>query len=268
MTGNKRTILVVDDDRLNMKLAADLLEMNGFSVLKAVDGETAFEVLKTNKPDLVLLDIQLPGIDGYQVLKWIRQNKELDPVKVVAFTAAVMKEDEETIMRTGFDGLIRKPIDTKDFINRIKSFIAEDKTRTVSGGTGGKARAANTKILVVDDDEEICKVLKELLSREGYGVDIALSGKEAIAKAKSKYNIILIDAVMPEMGGDEICKEIMKVSPESIPILMTGKIDRDISGMERKFVEAGGRLYNLYKPFGPDEVQKVLRKALAENADR
>jgi len=119
-----KTILLVEDNALNMKLAADLLEYNGFKVLKAVDGETALEILNTALPALVLLDIQLPGIDGFEVFKRIRADRRLDPVKVAALTAQAMSEDLERIKAAGISACITKPIAVKNFVNQIKVILA------------------------------------------------------------------------------------------------------------------------------------------------
>ncbi|NQU73096.1 MAG: response regulator [Candidatus Omnitrophica bacterium] len=117
---DKKTILVVEDNPLNMKLIVDLLELNDFIVLKADDGESALEILKRSLPDLILLDIQLPGMDGFELFRRIREDQGLDSVKVAALTALAMKEDEKKIMDAGFVAYIPKPIDTKAFIKEIK----------------------------------------------------------------------------------------------------------------------------------------------------
>lgn len=117
---DKKTILVVEDNPLNMKLTVDLLELNGFKILKTTDGERAIQILKEQTPDLILLDIQLPGVDGFELFRRIREDKRLNSVKVAALTALVMKEDEKKIMEMGFDAYIPKPIDTKAFIKKIK----------------------------------------------------------------------------------------------------------------------------------------------------
>ena len=117
---DKKTILVVEDNPLNMKLTVDLLELNGFKILKTTDGERAIQISKEQTPDLILLDIQLPGVDGFELFRRIREDKRLNSVKVAALTALVMKEDEKKIMEMGFDAYIPKPIDTKAFIKKIK----------------------------------------------------------------------------------------------------------------------------------------------------
>ena len=121
--GSRKTIIVVEDNPMSMKLIADLLALNGFNVLKAVDGESALTILKDNMPDLILLDIELPDIDGIMVLAKIREDKRFDSVKVIALTAQAMQENEEKIIAAGFDYYITKPIDTKAFIETVRQKV-------------------------------------------------------------------------------------------------------------------------------------------------
>lgn len=120
---NKRTVLVVEDNPLNMKLISDLLGVEGFLVLKAEDAETALEILKTTTPSLIILDIYLPGIDGFKLLEEIKKQPHLKNIKVLAQTALAMIDDEEKIKEAGFDAYITKPLDTKKFMEIVRSLI-------------------------------------------------------------------------------------------------------------------------------------------------
>ncbi|MFA5165552.1 MAG: response regulator [Candidatus Omnitrophota bacterium] len=123
MPEDKKTIMVVEDEPLNMRLTVDLLEMNGFSVLSCIDGCSAVEMLKQSVPDLILLDINLPKMNGFEVHGKIREDSRLDKVKVIALSASVMREDEERIRAAGFDDFMPKPIDIKGLIKKIKDHI-------------------------------------------------------------------------------------------------------------------------------------------------
>ncbi len=127
MTDNsqKKIILVVEDNPLNMKLSGDLLELNDFEVLKASNGHSALEALKRNTPDLILMDIGLQDMDGFEVYRKIREDERLNSVMVVALTALAMKEDEDKIKAAGFNFYITKPIDTKNFIKTIKEILSK-----------------------------------------------------------------------------------------------------------------------------------------------
>jgi len=121
---NKKTILIVEDDPLNMRLTVDLLEINGFNTLSCGDGSSALETLKDIIPDLILLDINMPKMNGFEVHKKIREDSRLDRVKVIALSASAMKEDEERIKKAGFDDFVPKPIDTKGLVRKIRDHLS------------------------------------------------------------------------------------------------------------------------------------------------
>ena len=124
---------------------------------------------------------------------------------------------------------------------------------------------AGEKVLVIDDSEVICVGLKMELTAEGYRVDTALNGHEGIKLAKkNQYDLIFIDLVMPDMDGIQTCKGIKDASPESMTIFMTGRLDDNVTYKEIEFVEAGGKVYYLYKPFAEGEILEIARKALAD----
>ena len=116
-------IVLVEDNEKNMKLARDLLVYKGHTVFEARTGEAAVETTTKELPDLVLMDIQLPGIDGIEALRRIRADGKAARIPVVALTASVMANDRERFDKAGFDGFIAKPIDVKGFANEVASFI-------------------------------------------------------------------------------------------------------------------------------------------------
>jgi len=116
-------ILVVEDNPLNLKLVRDVLSFAGYDVIEAQSGEDGLRVAQENPPDLVLMDLQLPGIDGIETLHKLRQDT-LDPnVPVVAVTAFAMAEDKERASRAGFDGYIEKPISVRALPGQIEAFL-------------------------------------------------------------------------------------------------------------------------------------------------
>ena len=124
MAGDGRnTVLVIEDNPLSMTLDADLLEMNGFNVLKATCAKEALDILKTHIPDLIMLDIRLPDMSGIELFKKIREDNRCKQVKIAAVTASVMKEEEEQILSSGFDAFIPKPIDVKKFVQQVRALI-------------------------------------------------------------------------------------------------------------------------------------------------
>jgi two-component system, cell cycle response regulator DivK len=121
---NGDVVLIVEDNDKNMKLARDILQFHGFTTLEATTGEDGVALTREKRPAIVLMDIQLPGIDGVTALERIRQEPSTARIPVVAMTASVMKEDRERFDKAGFDGFITKPIDVKAFPLQVRDAIA------------------------------------------------------------------------------------------------------------------------------------------------
>ena len=117
-------ILLVEDNEKNMKLARDLLQYHGFATIEATNAEDGVRLAREKKPKLVLMDIQLPGMDGVTALGQLREDKTTVTIPVVAMTASVMKEDRERFDKAGFDGFITKPIDVRAFPQQVREAIA------------------------------------------------------------------------------------------------------------------------------------------------
>lgn len=118
-----RRILVVDDNELNLKLAQVLLAGAGFEVKTAADGHVAFETLQHWRPRLIVMDIQMPGIDGLELTRRIKADPALRDIVVVATTANAMKGDERRMREAGCEGYIAKPIDTRTFSSQIAGYL-------------------------------------------------------------------------------------------------------------------------------------------------
>lgn len=118
-----KTILIVEDNDKNMKLARDILQAKGYATLEAVNGIDGVRQALEYKPDLVLMDIQLPDINGIEAFGRIRANADTASTPVVAFTASVMSNDRSRITDAGFDGFIGKPINLKEFVSTVQRVI-------------------------------------------------------------------------------------------------------------------------------------------------
>jgi two-component system cell cycle response regulator DivK len=117
-------ILLVEDNDKNMKLARDLLQYHGFTTIEATNAEDGIALARDRKPKLVLMDIQLPGMDGVSALEHLRKDPATSAIPIVAMTASVMKEDRERFDKAGFDGFITKPIDVRAFPQQVRDAVA------------------------------------------------------------------------------------------------------------------------------------------------
>ncbi|MBT3401139.1 MAG: response regulator [Rhodospirillaceae bacterium] len=118
-----KTVLIVEDNELNMKLFHDLLEAQGYATLQTKDGREALKLAREHRPDLVLMDIQLPEVSGLEVTKWIKEDENLREIPVIAVTAFAMKGDEEKIRQGGCEAYIAKPISVSEFLATVQKFI-------------------------------------------------------------------------------------------------------------------------------------------------
>jgi CheY-like chemotaxis protein len=134
---SKNTVLLVDDNLVNLKLFKILLDAAGFVVHTAVDADTVREALQQLKPDLILMDIQLPGTDGLTLTREIKTNPSLRDIPVVALTAYAMKGDDERALASGCIGYITKPIETTTFSETVAGFL--EKHRTAEAGADRNA---------------------------------------------------------------------------------------------------------------------------------
>ncbi|KKJ76624.1 MULTISPECIES: response regulator [Kiloniella] len=122
-TNKEKTVLVVEDNELNMKLFHDLLEAQGYNILQSKDGMEALSIARTHKPDLILMDIQLPEVSGLEVTKWLKEDDNLRAIPVIAVTAFAMKGDEEKIREGGCEAYIPKPISVTKFLETVERFL-------------------------------------------------------------------------------------------------------------------------------------------------
>jgi len=119
-----KTILVVEDNELNMKLFHDLLEAHGYNILQTRDGMEALKLARQHRPDLILMDIQLPEVSGLEVTKWIKEDDSLRTIPIIAVTAFAMKGDEEKIREGGCEAYIAKPISVTKFLKTVEQFLS------------------------------------------------------------------------------------------------------------------------------------------------
>ena len=113
-------VLVVEDNEKNMKLFRDVLQATGYSTLEATTGEDAIELALAHEPALVLMDVQLPGIDGVEALERLRRNERTSSIPVLALTAQAMSGDRERFLEAGFDGYLSKPVDIAELIGTVQ----------------------------------------------------------------------------------------------------------------------------------------------------
>jgi two-component system cell cycle response regulator DivK len=123
-----QSVLIVEDNELNMKLFNDLLLAHGYKTIQTRNGFEALELARKHRPDLILMDIQLPEVSGLEVTRWLKDDEELCRIPVVAVTAFAMKGDEERIRSGGCEAYVSKPISVMTFLETVRKFIGPSKS--------------------------------------------------------------------------------------------------------------------------------------------
>jgi two-component system, cell cycle response regulator len=231
----QQTLLVIEDNALNMKLVRSLLTMAGYRVLEADDAEQGIQLASLHRPDLILMDIQLPGMDGLEATRIIKAREELNHIPVVALTSFAMPGDEQKAREASCSGYITKPIDTRKFIETIRGFLSPEAPSALSGSR--KEHSGKPRILIVDDDPLNIKLMKAKLPAERYETLSASNGQQAIEIADHDLpDLILLDVMMPDMDGFAVSRSL-KNNPNTleIPIILVTALeglDDKINGLE------------------------------------
>ncbi len=127
-----KKVLIVEDNELNMKLFHDLLEAHGIGTVQTKDGHNVLKMAREEKPDLILMDIQLPEISGLDVTRWLKEDDELKSIPVIAVTAFAMKGDEQKIREGGCEDYISKPISVTKFLETVRKYLEPESTPAVA----------------------------------------------------------------------------------------------------------------------------------------
>ncbi len=246
-------ILVVDDVPANIKLLEAKLASEYYDVIAAKDGFEALQKAKDNKPDLVLLDVMMPGMDGFETCKKIKEDNATSHIPVVMVTALSEKADRLKGLEAGADDFLTKPINDMALFARVKSLIRikmlldelrlRDKTSLQMGIEPATANAfisdvSGSKIMFVDDDEVQAKQVIGKL-KETYEVDSVADPEEALAKAtKGDYSAILISTMLSGSDGLRLASQIKSQEElRNVPLLVL--VDEDDKAIMFKALEMG-----------------------------
>ena len=199
-------ILVVDDNPTNLKLVSDVLEFEGYDILKAVDAEEAQIVLTATLPDLILMDIALPGMDGLTLTLKLKAEERTRGIRIVALTAFAMKGDDQKAFDAGCDGYITKPIDTRKLPDQVADFLSR---------ASGQSLRSSMKILVIEDNTLDLKLANLILSTAGHHVSAVEAAEQAFAAIKEdRPQLILLDLDLPGMDGLALVRKL-KADPDT-----------------------------------------------------
>ena len=225
-------ILIAEDSPDIRALIQMLLEGAGHEVIAVSDGRAAVAATRDRLPDLVLMDLSLPILSGWEAARQIRNDPATAPIPIVAVTAHAMHGDRERAMAAGCDGFIPKPIDEETFPSRILDFV--DTRHSGPSAVEHRREASRTdpgRILVVDDQPEVAELLRLELEADGHRVVVAGSAADAVASFEDdgRFDLAVIDVMLSGDSGYALTEEITTRGSEYLPVLLltAGTIDRD-----------------------------------------
>ncbi|MBF0119235.1 MAG: response regulator [Desulfobacterales bacterium] len=256
-SGMQGSILIVEDDNVTRNMLKRMLEKEGLSVSEAQNGRIGLEVVKKVHPALIMLDLMMPEMDGFQFVEEIRKNEEFRSIPIIVVTAKDLTQED----RQRLDGYV-KLIVQKGSYNRQD--LLRELRSIVSNHTHDKAPVHSlNKILVIDDDTKIHDLLNRTLTKEGFEVLNALNGEEGIRLAKEIRPLaITCDVLMPGIDGWTVLSQL-KSDPDTadIPVIMLSVLD------DKKYGFSLGATEYLNKPVDRDRLISILKKCRNELAN-
>jgi diguanylate cyclase (GGDEF)-like protein/PAS domain S-box-containing protein len=224
-------IVIIEDNPANLELMSYLLTSSGHQVTTAHDGDVGLELVRHSLPDLIICDLHMPKLDGFQVARLLKGDQQFSAIPLIAVTALAMFGDRERGIAAGFDGYISKPIEPQQFVSAVEQFLLVEHRSTIRCAVSVTAEESDVttqpdrpdapKILVVDDRAINREFLVMLLESAGYNTAEAVNGAEALQLAKQeKFSLIISDILMPVMDGIEFANRMhADKSSVRIPII-------------------------------------------------
>jgi two-component system cell cycle response regulator len=262
-------VLIIEDNPTNLELMSYILVAFGHSVLTATDGFSGIQAAITETPDLVVCDVQLPDILGFEVARQLRSDPELSSTPLVAVTALAMVGDRERILGAGFDGYLAKPIDPQTFLQEIESFLLPHFHHSVPRYSPGAVATPepapaerSLTVLAVDNLRINLELARSILAPSGYRVLTAGSVSQGLARARDgRCDLILSDVSLSGESGYDLLIAVRADSQlRTIPFILITSTMMDEK--DRKLGLALGADRFLRRPIEPEELLAEVRACL------
>jgi len=256
----KYKILIIEDEPNLLEMYRIYLEKADYHPITASDGKTGLELAQKEKPDLIILDILLPEINGWMLLKRFKSDPRLKKIPVLIFSNLGQPEEiKKGLQLGGDDYLLKTDLTPKELLEKIKKMLSLSKEKKKKG------KRTKLRILIIEDEKELANIYRLRLEKEGYEVEIAHNGAWGLKLAKSgNFDLILMDMVMPVINGYEAL-QIIKNNPKSkdIPIIVFSNSaqEEEIA----KAIELGAVDYFLKSKVTPTEITQEVNRLLKKN---
>ncbi|WP_456432743.1 response regulator [Thermosulfuriphilus sp.] len=261
----EKKILIIDDDMIVIRELGVLLRSTGWRLFFAFDGQGGLKIAQEKRPDLILLDLKMPIMDGFSFLERLAEIPVISQTPVMILTSLDLEEDQLATLKGNVRGIVYKGnISRENLIKQIKEALGLTTQEPSSARpSSARIRPGGRKILVAEDNPDNQYFIGEILKRRGFKIIRALNGREAIELASlERPDLILMDIQMPEISGLEATQLIRRLPGlEDVPVVaLTAKA---MSGDRERILEAGCNDY-IAKPFDPEDLISVVYKWLPE----
>ena len=264
-------ILAIDDNPDNLELMRYLLEAFGYPALTACDGGSGLVLAERERPDLILCDVQLPDIDGYEVVRRIRSHSDLSGLVIIAVTALAMVGDRAKALAAGFDGYLSKPIDPATFIRQVEAYLqpalrnTAERPQTATDAALSSTDANGRTILAVDNLQANLELIEGLFGGLGYQVVTASNAGRALELARNSLpDLILSDVCMPHGNGSDLI-DAVKADPQlrQIPFVFISSTFTNEEA-RKKGIAHGAEKY-LVRPIEPQRLLEEVEACFSED---
>ncbi|APB35184.1 serine/threonine protein kinase [Gloeomargarita lithophora Alchichica-D10] len=215
------TLLIVEDNELNRDMLLRRLQRKGFQVVTATDGQMGVDMAQQHLPHLILMDLSLPGLDGWEATRILKDNATTRHIPVIALTAHAMGGDREKALAAGCDDYDTKPVELERLLGKIHALLGKEPLLPPESQPASPA-PPKASLLIVDDNADNRDMLSRRLLRQGYGVEAVESGEAALERiAQAKFDLVLLDVMMPGMGGLATLERLRQTySQAQLPVIM------------------------------------------------
>jgi len=264
-------ILIIEDNPANIELMSFLLGAYGHTPLSAADGPRGVAAARSERPDLIACDVNLPGMDGFAVLAALKSEPQLAGVPILAVTALAMAGDREKVLAAGFDGYISKPIEPESFVAELEAFLAAAPAAASVPAPAAQPApkpitTSERTLLLVDDDRFMLGVLNDMLVGQPYRVLSACSGEEALEVLDHEaVEVILCDQAMPGMRGTEVLARAAERYPKTVRLMLSGQ--PDLTEIEAA-IASGVADDHYVKPLGARTLRERIDEAFRLQSQR
>ncbi len=268
-------IIIVEDDPMISEIYQKKFSESGFDVLVANSGEQALDLIKKNEVELILLDLIMPKMDGFEVIKNVRSGKYNQEAKIIVFSNLSQKEDQDKAIKLGANGFIIKSDYTPStLVNEVKRIFNQcreedkNKQKAVEKIIRKKKEKKDSKpkiakrVLLIEDEDVFVEMFTKKLTEDGYIVESAKNGAWGLKEALNKYfDIFVVDMVMPAMNGDEIVAALKQNDKtKNVPIIvLSASVEDDIKAKVEKM---GVNAFFVKTQLVPSELSREVTKLL------